>query len=508
MNYNERRGGVERGVKVTDIERNSEVSQSEGIRRRIDAAKATLREKYSVCKASARRLSGAYSRLIDAESKLDIKQSARLISKHAIQETEYNVALKEYFSYASLYTSLIDDVLELYNEYYLLESGRAAKKIKAESVKFETQQFKVKQKIMDAAKDVSEAIGAFDKQPDKSLAPEKKKEQLQNEDEPAASQQKQEQQAGNSYAHQGAPYSPHQPFEYRPYMPQGVNIAPMSIDISGIVQDAVSAAMAKFKVAFDKQANAFIESMPQNDRPANNPQTDNGAVAPLVQAAVEEESVIVEKLSALMEKLKALSEEMTALGAAYMQLANTQRDAEELQRRINDMQRAISREIQGVQANQKVINQDQAAVSAEQAVVMEQQKAMVEGQKLIAEAQENIADMQKTVVETQGALEETVRSMLASQKDIITSQQNLLNANAKNIELQRELGERQAELSEMQKSVASAHKQLFRTQRAFNAKHSIPEKKEKKTEDKPAEELSQPLPEEVSLDEIKVGKSD
>lgn len=480
----------------------SDISQSEGLRRKIDAARATLRDKYSTCKATARRLSGAYARLVDAEAKLDLKQSARLISKHAIHETEYNVALKEYFSSASLYNSLVEDILSLYNEYYLSENGRAAKKIKSEAAKFESVQYRLKQKIADVAKDVSEAIGAFDKRPEEKIDQEATRANLQRAEEVYSAPKKPQEPQSYTYTAPQNPYPPHQPMDmYRSYMPQGIGIAPVSIDISELVQDAIASAMEKFKAAFDKQATAFISAMPETDVRAAD--SDLTRVNSAAESVVSEQTVLTEKLSALMENLKKLSEDMTSLGAAYMQLAGAQRDAAELERRINDMQRAISREIQGVQANQKVINQDQAAVSAEQAVVMEQQKANLEGQKLLAESQESVSDMQKAVIETQGALEASMREVLASQKDIITSQQSLINATTKTAELQRDLSEKQTELTDMQKSVISAHKQLFRAQRAFNIKNSIPERKEKKTAAPTSEEEAKPIPDEVSLDEIR-----
>ena len=60
---------MQKEVKMSDtVQRISDASGFESMRTKIDAAKATLRGKYSVCRSSARRLSGAYARLIDAES--------------------------------------------------------------------------------------------------------------------------------------------------------------------------------------------------------------------------------------------------------------------------------------------------------------------------------------------------------------------------------------------------------------------------------------------------------
>ena len=287
-------------MKITDI------SQSEGIRRKIDAAKATLKEKYSVCKIAARRLSGAYARLVDAEAKLDLKPTSRLMARHAIQETQYNVALKEYFSCAELYSALVEDVLALYNEYYITEDGRAAKKIKSESVKFEAQQYRLKQKIADGAKDVAEAIGAFDKAPEKNPPVDTARDAEQTADEPMAASPRQSEKTC-SYGAIGGAYSPSPMDMYRPYMPQGVNIAPMSIDISGIVSDAVASAMEKFKLAFDKQANAYIDSMSTSAEQLA-VEVNDTRVTSLAESVGDEAGVLIEKLSALMENLKNLSD--------------------------------------------------------------------------------------------------------------------------------------------------------------------------------------------------------
>lgn len=469
----------ERGNKVAERTVNPETLKS-----KIGAAKITVKEKYSTAKNSAKKLALAYDAMLDAEERKDTKNSAKTLAKFAVAENGYMAAIKEYKSVLSLYDSLVEDVIGLYEELIAIEKPKALKRARAEAEKFERQEKFKRDKILgkvSGIKDIStEDPEFYGKEEKRNPSVEADYEKAQPKEEPI-----------------------------RQYS-QGVSIAPMSIDISSIVEEAVSAAMEKFKAAFAKKADSFIAQMPVVSGERANSNAPSGAVAEIEEKVLEDEKVIIGKLSALTENLKTLSNEITELGAAYMQLANKQQDAAEMQRKINDMQRAVSREIQGVQANQKVINQDQAALSGEQAFVLESEKANLENQKLLNASQESVAEMQKTVIETQSAIEESMREVMNSQKDIIALQQTVINGNAKNIELQRALAEKQSEVTNLQKTVMSEHKQLARSQRAVNNKNkqkSAEKGAEKQTVTDKANEIVEDvqkieLPEEVELNEL------
>lgn len=482
-------------------------TNSEALRKRIEAGKFTAKDKYAVCKVAARRLVSAHTALVEAEESRDIKNNTKSIAKYARAESVFNAAKKEYISFVKLYDSLVEEVLSLYDELIASESAKGAKRARLEAEKFESRE----SYLRDCLSEIVKEIDGLEAEEELPVAKKPEPEQKKQRTEPISQQPNEEihdihvpPQHHTTY---GMPY--YMPNEmYRPYAPQGVNIAPASIDISAIVEDAVASAMEKFKKAFNKRAEEFIEAQPIGEDVSASAETEvPGAVLLMEEEVAENEKAVVEKLSALIENLKVLSLEMTELGAAYMQLANTQKDAVDAQRKVNDMQRHISRDIQGVQANQKVINQDQAAVSAEQAAVIEQQKANVENQKLLEGAQLEITEMQKSLLEAQKALEESVREVIASQKSIISGQQSVIASNAKNIELQRELTEKQTEVSALQKSAIAEHKQLARSLRsknkARNQQNPISTEANKIIENADSADKI-PLPEEVELDELKV----
>ena len=484
-------------------------SNNEAIRGKIEAAKSTAKDKYAVCKVAARRLASAYASLIEAEEIRDIKSGAKSIAKHAKAESVFNVAKKEYISFIRLYDELVEEVLSLYDELISSENAKGAKKARLEAEKFESHESYQRDVLFEIVKDIDglenseelpEAKKIFNQEKAKEATPAP----VQNINE---EHREKPQSEPKNYSPYGMPH--YMPFEpYRPYAPQGVHIAPASIDISPIVEDAVASAMEKFKQAFGKRAEAFIENMPKGEAAESVQSSEvSGAVLLMEEEVSETEKAVVERLSGVIENLKALSAEMTELGAAYMQLANTQKDAVNAQRKVNDMQRSLSRELQGVQANQKVINQDQADVSAEQAAVIEQQKANAENQKLLEAAQVEITEMQKSLLEAQKALEASVREVIASQKNIISGQQSIISQNFKNVELQRELTERQAEVSTLQKSIVSEHRQLARSVRSKN-KTDRPKKalsaEANEIIEKSESEKKAPIPEEVELDKLKL----
>ena len=487
------------------------VSTPKSLKKKIAAGKSTVDDKYACCKRSAKKLVSSRNALIAAEAKKESKGTSGALANFAVAENRYSAAIKEYKSFLSLYDSLVDDVLKLYDELVMIENAKGAKKARIEAEKFDTHQGVLKENLWQIVKDMDIS------EPEKPVKDEGKgtvKENFVSENKDledtlkpkATPQMKQQMPPPSRHSNYSAAPSYFVPSEYmyRPYYPQGVNIAPATIDISSIVEDAVASAMEKFKAAFDKRAGAFCKELTVT--PPESALVMSEKVMAMEENVAENEQYIIEKLTGLTENLKNLSDEMTVLGAAYMQLANKQKDAVELQRRINDMQRALSRELQGVQANQKVINQDQAEVSAEQASVMEHQKANVENQKLIADSQDSLADMQKAVIETQTTLEESMRDVLSSQKDIISAQQSIINANAKNVELQRELAQKQSEVTSLQKSVVSEYKQVTRAQRNINLK-AYSRKAEKKASDStPTETLAEEA--RVIVEEIDISNSE
>ena len=488
------------------------VSTADSLKKKISAGKATVKSKYSSCKKAAMRLASSKKHLIEAGAKNEAKRTSSSFARLAVAENRYCSAIKEYKTFLSLYDALVDDVLKLYDELVMIENVKGAKRARVAAEKFDTQQSILKESLFMIVKDID--FGETDKKEkneEENLIKEMPRSEFaESKEEPVQPkvphQSRQQPPPPPNYSvYATPPYYLPPDYAYRPYQPQGVNIAPMSIDISPIVENAVSEAMEKFKAALGKRVDDAGDAIPKIQEGAGTVPIISEKVASMEEAVAENEQYILEKLASLTENLKKMSDEMTELGAAYMQLANKQKDAVELQRRINDMQRTLSRELQGVQATQKVINQDQADVSAAQAELTEHQRANVENHKLICESQEGIVELEKTIIDTQSVIEESVRNLLGSQKEIIAAQQAVMNANLKNVDLQRELIEKQSEVTNLQKTVISEYKQVSRAQKNLSSR--IKSRKQEEKSDAALTEITETLAAEANAIVAKVDES-
>ncbi len=444
------------------------------LKRKIEATKALVKNKYSICSVAAKKLAAFYDELVKADENREIKNNSKSVARYAKAESEFKLSKREYLSFVAIFDELVEEVKALYEELIAVESPRAGRKLGSEASKFEMRMAVQRDKLLERVRTVDISDSEYEqraKDPTPPTRDEFPAEERHEKRYEATAPQRDTSQYHTPHAAQFYP-----PYDmYRPYPPQGVSIAPASIDISGVVEDAVNTAMQKFKAVFEKRANEYVASMPdtvsQESAPIEAPVGKNGeAILEMESDILEGERSIMDRLLALIANMKELSERMTELGASYMQLSNAQSDAAEAQKKVNDMQRATVREIQGVQVNQKLINQEQAAVTGEQAALIEQQKANLENQKLIEAAFAEIAEMQKSLAEAQSAVSESERELIASQKGIISSVQSALNASAKNVELQRELTERQNEATALQKSAMSEHKSIFRELRRVTQK--------------------------------------
>ena len=442
------------------------------IRRTLDATLISVKTKYESCTSAAKRLVRAYSVLLRAEETREIKNSSRAINAYARAESAFKLSKKEYFSAYKHYEELLSEALRLYSDLIDLEqSHRLARKLTAEMSRFEAKADANKEALL---RRLSEAALAIDEEP--VAASEASRVDSEPKAETAEHVYREERR--ESYA---PPYSPYGSM----YPPQ---VAPASIDISGIVEDAVRTAMSKFLSVFEKRMNEYEAALEEIKVPAavaNAPrseaeesftgdtaedkassETGEESLVPEMEMAVAyEEERILEKLGEIVEKLKRVSESLTELGASAIELAGAEAAAVEEQKRANDMQRRTARDIQGVLVNQKLISGEAAELAGAQAAAIEEQKANIENQKLIGTAQAEIAEMEKSIIEASAALGESVRELMSSQKSLISQQTSLINANAKNIDSQRELTERQAEVAAMQKAVEKEHKALTRDPR-------------------------------------------
>ena len=296
------------------------------------------------------------------------------------------------------------------------------------------------------------------------------------------------QESAPAYAYNGAAYAPPayaqpayphpayahpayaQPAYAQPTYPgygyEAPKVAPVSIDVSAIVEKAIAATMDKFSEALDKRIATYMENYDLN-LPAQSGKTYGaGEIAAVEATILEDEQFLLDKLTAMMESIKSLTAQVAELSAAYAEIASRSADANELQKQTNDMQRRTLREQQGIQVSQRVISQDQIAVAQSQAALAEQQKVVQERQQAITEAQGAMEETQRVVAENQATLEESMKTVMQSQKDIIAAQQALMTGNAKNAEAQAEMAARQAETLALQKEALTSQKQVLRDQKS------------------------------------------
>ena len=296
-----------------------------------------------------------------------------------------------------------------------------------------------------------------------------------------------------------------------------VNIAPVTIDVSSIVERAITATMEKFSQGIERRIRAYVDSIviPQPEVRSAEPVVTEGsseayeaikntasANTELEEHLLEEEKHIFEKLKTLCASVQELLDGMVATSEAYLNISSKQQQTAELQRQVNDMQRHTMREQQGVQVHQRLINKEQIELNAEQTVITDRQKAAVDKQKQLTEAQTAMEETQRTVIETQAALEEAMKAVMQSQKEIISTQQSIIHGNAKNQEAQRALIERQAEITAAQKEALASQRQLLREQKSVTdrSRELAEGKKAKPSTPVDAEPVSDTAPDVASSD--------
>ena len=283
-------------------------------------------------------------------------------------------------------------------------------------------------------------------------------------------------------------------------------VAPVTIDVSNIVDKAVADTMKKFTAVLEKKIEEYVASIVLPDPVVVQPVIVEPAPAPVVEAApvvapvevtetvvvsktrgaeeiaaleekiLEDEQFVIDKLTAMLAKVQELADSMAAASEKYYDIASKQSATNDLQKQTNDMQRHTYREQQGIQVSQRVVGQDQAAVASDQIILAEEQKAMVERQAAVNESQLNVIDTQAVVIETQVTIEEAMKSVMQAQKDIIRTQQTIINNNNKTVTANAELADKQAEVLALQKEALANQKQMLREQKAA-VKEEAPRKK-------------------------------
>ena len=472
--------------------------QANAMRETLNEDKKRVSDELTYYKSVAKDVKKAKRRVESAQAAYDKRESAKNASKLDDANDELTAALNSFGESEAQIKQLLETVKSGYSDMAAIYHGRNSGRIMDAFEKYNTS---VLNRMVDIQAD-TETDSYFESN-DEEEVPTMATPEIPVANGTPAPQAAPQQQPAPAPAYAAPAYQYPQyipvpmpmPYSYPPQQPtpevkeQTPSIAPVSIDVSPMLEKALEATMAKFVAAFDKRIERFV-----NEHPVNIPATSapagasyaSGEIATLEGAIVEDEQAIIDKLTAVMEQLKALSETVEALGARCQEIAAKQGAVNDMMKQTNDMQRQTSREQKGIQVSQRVINQDHAFVTQEQAALAEAQKGLLENQQALVEGQQAMVEAQKLVADNQAAIDEALKAAAAAQKDLIAAQQAINAANAKALDAQNDVAEKQNATLALQKEALAAQRQMLRDQKNMVEKQKT--LGDKKKADTPAEE--------------------
>lgn len=483
--------------------------QAAALRENLNEDKKRVSDEMTYFKSVAKDVKKAKRRVESAQAAYDKRESAKNAAKLDDANDELTAALNSFAESEEQIKQLLETVREDYNEIAAIYKGRKSNRILDSFDKYSES---VTSRIIDIQEELetdnyftsdeeeAEIPMAIPEIPVANVAPNPAQAAQQVAPAPAPAP------AYAAPAYQYPQYIPvpmPMPYSYPPQQQpapeakeQTPNIAPVSIDVSPMLEKALEATMQKFVAAFDKRIEKFV-----NEHPVNIPATPApagvsyaaGEIANLEGTVVEDEQALLDKLAAVMESLKALSDTVDALSARCAEIAAKQNAANDMMKQTNDMQRQTSREQKGIQVTQRVINQDQATVVAEQNALADQQKGLLESHQALVEGQQAMVEAQRTLAENQASIDEAIKGALEAQKEIMSAQQAISAGTAKALDAQNDVAEKQSATLALQKEALAAQRQMLRDQKNMVEKQKAlagdaPKKKAKADEAEPATE--------------------
>ncbi len=270
-----------------------------------------------------------------------------------------------------------------------------------------------------------------------------------------------------------------------------VNVAPINIDVTPIVERAISAAIDQLSTTLDKKIADYVASLslpaPTNASVSATPSSaPNGAAAlgELEVAILEDERALYEQLKSLYEGLGAIVDGAVEVVATYKTLTAKLREVADMQKQVNELQRVTMRDQQGIQASQKVINNDQLELNASQRLLSEQQAKVSETVRSLAEAQDAALQLETNMLEKQTGINTAIEAIVAKQDSITATAQKLALTQDGIVAKQTAIAEAQKETQEAQRKLQREQKSISQRQPTAEGK---PERKTKKNEKAPEE---------------------
>lgn len=217
-----------------------------------------------------------------------------------------------------------------------------------------------------------------------------------------------------------------------------VDIAPMTIDVTAIVESAINSAIERLNDGLTKRIDEYVASL---QLPSFTQEPEQGAT----EGGEVSESGAAEQIRTSCNNAAELIAELNSLVDGFKEIAEKQKALAELQKQINDVQRQTAREQEGVKVNQKLISNEQAAVTSEQSSILLEQKRISEEQKTVVEAQNavadsfeevvrrerELADKQREILRENDSLSATVGKIVAKQGEVHAAQKETLLASRK-----------------------------------------------------------------------------
>ena len=272
-----------------------------------------------------------------------------------------------------------------------------------------------------------------------------------------------------------------------PAAPVNVNVAPVDIDITPMVERAVTAAIERLSAGLNEKLDGFVASLaiPAPIVPVSvaSDHTNSELEAHLVEGEAE----LYEKLSAMCVTIDELIAGIAEASGTYLTLAQKLKEISDTQRQVNDMQRQTARDQQGVSVAQRLIADTQLEIVTEQKMIGDKQEELSKLVAALTESQSAVLANETAIAESQAAIESSVKELLERERTIVAAQQAITDTAAKVEAAQRTVQEKQAELLLTQRETMAQQRQVQRGQRSVTEKQSeagkTPRRSKKKTDD-------------------------
>ncbi len=455
----------------------------------IDAGKRALIQEKAEYRDAVKKLVSVHKKYLSVRRKSEGKSTTRKNSRLSRAEDDVrlavNVAEDSERRAMNLLKKCEDECNALFDYYFKNGKQRLAKK---ENDKFDKYYLKEETEIKRIGFPVKDIVESFsENKPERNERPLTDESVAYRQTQRTASPRPE-----NNYGYPpphgydtGVPhYPPYPPRYYDPYAyRQSVNISPVNLDVTGIVEEAIKDTMDRFAQTLEKRLDAYEKAAEES---VEKVQEQVPVIPDEVIEVAQKGNEAVEKISELLSRLEGILQSVNELG-----------------RTINDMQRTALRDMQGVQVKQKLVNQEQDALAEEQELARQRQAIVAENQKNLNERIASLVDAVDLLAKTHAENEASLKAALSGQKSTAQSA-------AKSLELQKELSAKQLELALAVREAISAQKQAEKILKGPISRkrnqHSTEEKEEvlmekassEPSDSAPQQEKSEPKEETVS----------